>query len=160
MSLVYLQVYELQVSNESRAVRTSRGHPEDVPEDPNLAAVTYGEEESCITINRRGCQGNDNREHIESNRVKTWLSKSDHVSLLRHLCGSRTSICTTHEAASASVHRTIIGPRPEECVRIFHVHSVEGSKVAFSGRYFENKRYVRKPSPRSRRGRKLAPSRS
>ena len=81
------------------AVRISQGHLEDVPEDPNLAAVYVCEEDSCI-INRRDCQETTstkkNSEYRENNRVKTRLSKPDHVPLLRQLYGSRTSVCTAH----------------------------------------------------------------
>ena len=44
----------LRFENLESAVCISQGHLEDVPEDPNRAAI-YFEEDSCI-INRRDCQ--------------------------------------------------------------------------------------------------------
>ena len=70
------------------AARTSQGHLEDVPEDPNLAAVygTYCEEDSSIIDNRRDCpestSASDNKVRT-TGRVKTQLSKTDHVPMLR-----------------------------------------------------------------------------
>ena len=91
---------------------------EDVAEDPNLTAVysTCCEEDSRV-INRRDCQETtstttDNKIRT-TEKVKTQLSKTDHLSLLIKLYGSRMSECIAHETISASVHRTITDSRRE-----------------------------------------------
>ena len=56
------------------ALRTSQGHPEDVPDDPNLAAVTYCEEDNCVIISRRDCQ--ETASTTTQNKVRTTESQN------------------------------------------------------------------------------------
>ena len=105
MGLVYLQVYDPQV----REPRERGGHITGSSGRRSWRLTAgYCCEARLLLHHRQYCA--DTRRlrtenEVITNRAKTLFRKTDHLLLLRYLCGSRTSACTAHmhETASASV---------------------------------------------------------